>query len=34
LHTLLDVGQLRVQPGLPRDLVQLVAGGKPITELF
>jgi len=34
LQMLLDVGQLRVQPGLPRDLVQLVADGKPITELF
>ncbi len=34
LQTLLDVGQLRVQPGLPRDLVQLVADGKPIQELF
>jgi uncharacterized protein (DUF1501 family) len=34
LQTLFDPGQLRLQPGLPRDLVQLVVDGKPIAELM
>jgi hypothetical protein len=34
LHTLFDVGQLRVQRGLPTDLVKLVENGEPIQELF
>ncbi len=33
LHHLLDVGRLRLQEGLPRDLVQRVESGRPIAEL-
>jgi hypothetical protein len=34
LHTLLDVPRLRLQTGIPRDLMQLVDSGEPICELF
>ena len=34
LHFLLDVGELRITPGLPRDVVQTIAEYQPITELF
>ena len=33
LHTLFDVGQLRLQPGIPRDLLRLIETGEPIREL-
>jgi uncharacterized protein (DUF1501 family) len=33
LQTLFDVGQLRVQRGLPTDLVKVVENGEPIREL-
>ena len=33
MHTLFDVGQLRISSGLPRDLLQLVDGGRPIPQL-
>jgi hypothetical protein len=33
LHTLFDVGQLRLQPGLPRDLTQQMAAVEPIHGL-
>lgn len=33
LQWLLDVGQLRLQDGLPRELVKLIEDGKPIKEL-
>ena len=34
LHTLFDVGQLRVARGLPRELMSVVENGQPIRELF
>ncbi|OAI54708.1 hypothetical protein AYO44_14375, partial [Planctomycetaceae bacterium SCGC AG-212-F19] len=34
MHTLFDVGELRVKPGLPVDAVRLVTDGKPIRELI
>jgi hypothetical protein len=34
MHTLFDVGQLRIQPGLPVDLVRAITDGQPIAELF
>ena len=34
MHTLFDVGQLRVTPGLPNDVAQVVTSGEPIRELF
>jgi uncharacterized protein (DUF1501 family) len=34
MHTLFDIGTLRVTRGLPADLVRLVETGKPIAELF
>jgi len=34
MHTLLDVGEVRVADGLPRKLVDTVAGGTPIDELI
>jgi uncharacterized protein (DUF1501 family) len=33
LHTLFDVGQLRLQPGVPRDLLGLIERTPPIAEL-
>ena len=33
LHTLFDVGQLRVNPGLPRELVVATVGTEPIGEI-
>jgi len=32
-HTLFHVGEVRVTPGLPTDLVRLVSEGQPIREL-
>ncbi len=34
MHTLFDVGQLRLVQGLPRNLTQLVENGQPIQQLF
>lgn len=34
MHTLLDVGQLRIAPSVPRDLVQLIDNSQTIRELF
>jgi len=34
LHTLLDVGQLRVARGLPRELMSVVEKAQPIRELI
>lgn len=34
MHTLFDAGELRVTPGMPTDLVRLIAEGQPIRELF
>lgn len=34
LHALFDVGTLRLESGLPRELQSLVERGQPITELF
>ena len=34
MHTLFDIGQLRVQADLPKDLEQIVVNQQPIPELF
>jgi uncharacterized protein (DUF1501 family) len=34
LHSLFDVGQLRIAPGLPADLVKQVVDARPIAELM
>ena len=34
LHFLFDMGELRVQPNLPRELIQIANAGSPIDELF
>ena len=34
LQTLLDIGQVRLQPGLPRDLLQLVETASPLPNCF
>jgi uncharacterized protein (DUF1501 family) len=34
LHTLFDIGQLRVARGVPRELMSLAENGQPIRELF
>jgi hypothetical protein len=34
LHALFDVPQLRLQPGLPREIMDLVDRGQPIEQLF
>lgn len=34
MHTLFDVGQLRLAPAVPRDLMQTIERGEPIRELF
>lgn len=33
MHTLVDIGDARLMPNLPRDVLQVVTGGQPITEL-
>jgi hypothetical protein len=33
LHTMFDVGQLRLQPGLPRELTQQLVAAEPIQGL-
>jgi len=34
MHTLFDVGKLRLRQGLPRDLIQRIESGAPISQLF
>jgi hypothetical protein len=34
LHTLFDVPRLRLQAGIPRELLQLIERGEPIGQLF
>jgi hypothetical protein len=34
MHTLFDVGQLRLAPGVPREISQRIDSDKPIAELF
>jgi len=34
MHTLFDVGELRVQQGLPMELTRLIDNGRPIESLF
>jgi len=34
MHTLFDLGQLRLRSGLRRDLMSLIENGEPISELF
>lgn len=34
MHTLFDMGQLRLVSGVPREVTKLVEAGKPIPELF
>ena len=34
MHTLFDVGTLRIARGLPTDLVKLIENNRPIEELF
>jgi hypothetical protein len=34
MHTLFDVGQLRLAPSVPRQLMQTIERGEPIRELF
>jgi uncharacterized protein (DUF1501 family) len=34
MHTLFDVGQLRLAPAVPRELMQTIERGEPIRELF
>jgi len=34
LHSVFDIGQLRLVPGLPRELTQQMVAADPITELF
>jgi hypothetical protein len=34
MHTLFDVGQLRLRQGLPPDLKRLIENGRPISQLF
>jgi hypothetical protein len=33
LHTAYDLGEVRVQRGLPREMLALIDSGKPIPEL-
>jgi hypothetical protein len=33
LHTLLDVGEVRITPGVPREIAQTMTGWEPIAEL-
>jgi len=33
MHSLFDIGELRVQRGLPSDILRVVTGGQPIAEL-
>ena len=33
MHTLFDVGQVRVMTGVPREVERVITGGQPIREL-
>jgi hypothetical protein len=33
MHTLFDIGQLRLEQGVPRDLLQFIESAPPIPEL-
>ena len=33
MHTLLDIGQVRVSQGLPRNLIETITRGRPIAGL-
>jgi hypothetical protein len=33
MHTLFDIGQLRVTGGIPNSLMDVITGGSPIPEL-
>jgi hypothetical protein len=33
MHTLFDVGQLRIDPSVPRDISQVITAGAPIKQL-
>lgn len=34
MHTLFDIGELRLVPSVPRDILQIINRDQPITELF
>jgi hypothetical protein len=34
MHTLFDIGELRLVPSVPRDIAQIIERGQPITELM
>jgi hypothetical protein len=34
MHTLFDIGKVRLDPGLPRELIQLLEKDRPIDRLF
>ena len=34
MHTLFDIGELRLQPSVPRDIAQIIERDTPISELF
>jgi hypothetical protein len=34
MHTLFDIGQVRIQRGVPDDVLRVITGGEPIPELF
>jgi hypothetical protein len=34
MHTLFDIGKLRLEPGVPRELLQFIEGSPPIPELI
>jgi hypothetical protein len=34
LHTVLDMGEVRIAPGMPREIAQTMAGYEPIVNLF
>jgi uncharacterized protein (DUF1501 family) len=33
MHTLFDIGKLRLEPGVPRELLQFIEGSSPVGEL-
>ena len=33
MHTLFDIGELRLLPGIPRDVSEIITGSDPIREL-
>jgi hypothetical protein len=34
MHTLFDVGELRLQTGIPKDVERIITGNQPIGELI